>query len=255
MTTPTIFRSLFPVVSLLLPAAALAQEDVSSFVLPAEIVVSSRGWSQIRNTPEMIEFALAVLEATFLISLIAFHPVNRRHQRSHADFELPRSLFLIGLTGMLVGFLVVHHGYLIGFVVFGLGSLFRFRMNNVSADHAGQMIVVTLVCLAVGLDLPVMALTATIATWVIIWAFGRSRQFRVEVKITEGSDIAELMGMLRDRFAAAGFQTLAASKAHYKSRADFVLSSTAGDAEKRLLHLMSQLHADDAIPLTDWQIE
>ncbi|WP_084353622.1 hypothetical protein [Primorskyibacter flagellatus] len=92
-----------------------------------EIEVRGRGWDQLRNPDELLEFALALVETTVLAAGIAFHPVNLATRRTRADFDAPRDLFVYALIGMIVGFLIMHHGYLIGFVLFGLGGLLRFK--------------------------------------------------------------------------------------------------------------------------------
>jgi hypothetical protein len=90
--------------------------------LAADMVLSGQGWRQFTNLQEMAELLLAVLVTAALTAAIAFHPVVLAEHRTAEDHQEPRSLFLYALVGLLVGFMVMHHGYLIGFVIFGIGG-------------------------------------------------------------------------------------------------------------------------------------
>ena len=65
------------------------------------------------------------------------------------------------LIGMVVGFLVTNHGALIGFVIFGIGGLLRLRTDADTTRDMMRLILVILIGLCVGLDLPVMAVIKT----------------------------------------------------------------------------------------------
>ena len=96
--------------AVLLASTALGQSPEQSLVLPAEIDVRGRGWSQIANLTEVLDFGLCLIEATLFTSLLAFHPVNLHYRTGAHLSELQKGLFLFALIGMLTGFLVIHHG-------------------------------------------------------------------------------------------------------------------------------------------------
>lgn len=239
----------------LVPALAVAQELGTGFSLPSEVDLSGKGWSQISNKTEMVDFLLGVVETTILTAALAFHPSNLRQRRSKQDFELPLGMFLLSLIGMIVGFLVIHHGYLIGFVVFGLGSLFRFRLAAKTTSDTGQLIVVTLVGLAVGLDLPVMALIAAVSVWVTLLIFGRKQHFSVEIKLSDKGGLSGALAGLRALFEERGFETVSVSKSSFKQTVEFVLSNGETGAKPALLNMMTELQAEGTHGVQDWHVE
>lgn len=135
---------------------------------------------------------LFVLETLFTLALaaaIAFHPVRRKAHQDITDLVLPRLFLLYGLIGMAIGFLVVQHGYFIGFVIFGIGGLLRFRSYIDGTSNTVEAILVTLLGLCIGLNLPVMALLITISAWIVIYVTGMTVGY--EIKLT-GNNKAEL---------------------------------------------------------------
>ena len=71
----------------------------------------------------------------------------------------------------MIGVIVLNYGMVIGFVIFGLGGLMRFRSTTGSTRDTGRLIIVTLIGLIVGLNLPQFAVLATAFAWVLIYIF------------------------------------------------------------------------------------
>ena len=225
----------------LLPAAVLAQELEGTMMLPSEITVHDIGWSQIENLDEISEFFLAVVETLVFVAAFAFHPrANALRQDAHG-WMVQVSMFLFAFIGMLVGFLVVHHGYLIGFVIFGLGSLFRFRMASSSLVDGAILIMVSLVGLAVGLNLPVMALVVTVAGAVTLWFVTVRKTSVVELKFKDDDTLRAALGPVREAFSAKGFRIVSARKSDFKPVVEFVLSHTDPEATTRVPEVLDDL--------------
>jgi len=203
----------------------------------------------------MTEFLLAFAETIVLTALLAFHPVNIGFRERNWSFDLSISMFLFALIGMLTGFLVVHHGYLIGFVIFGIGGLFRFRMETSSAIDTSQMVIAALVGLAVGLDLPVMATVGMAATWIVLAVFGKSQTLALEVKFDEAAAPPDAILRLQEDLAAQGFRPLSVSKAKFKPTAHYVLSSRKRAAQVELVRALSELQARPESGVADWHID
>jgi uracil-DNA glycosylase family 4 len=81
-----------------------------------------------------------------------------------------------------------------------LGGLLRFKSDDGAADTM-RLILVTLIGLCVGLDLPVVALISTVSAWVVIYAFGGPVNFALEVQFSKKTTTTDAMIALRDALA------------------------------------------------------
>lgn len=234
---------------------ALAQSPESSLVLPGEIEVRGRGWGQLSDLTEMVNFALTLIETAVLTALLAFHPVNLGKNDQTAVIDLRKGMFLFALIGMLTGFLVLHHGYLIGFVIFGIGGLFRFRMESSSIPDTGQLVVVSLIGLAAGLDLPVMALVASVAAWIVIFLFGRTQRLGLEVKFDSESAPQDAIMRLQKHLVESGFSVASVAKPKFKQTAQYVLASKLANAQTALVREMTELQERENSGILDWHID
>lgn len=241
MMTRSMALTVATLICLLLPASVLAQGLEGSLMLPSEISVHDIGWSQIANLDEISEFFFAVIETLVLIAAFAFHPRANALRQDAQGFLVQASMFLFGLIGMLVGFLVVHHGYLIGFVIFGLGSLFRFRMASSSLIDGAILIMVTLVGLAVGLNLPVMALVATVAGAATLWFVTVRKTSVVELKFKDDETLRSALGPVQEAFSAKGFRIVSTRKSDFKPVVEFVLSHTDPEAAQLMPEVLDDL--------------
>ena len=235
--------------------AAIAQGADGSLVIPAEIEVRGRGWAQLGNLGEMLDFALTLAETVLLTAALAFHPINRAYRDHTEGVNLQKGMFLFALIGMMTGFLVVHHGYLIGFVIFGIGSLFRFRMEASTIPDTAQLVIASLIGLAAGLDLPVMAAIATAAAWVVVYAFGRTTRLALEVKFDEKSGPAESMQRLQTLLSDSGFTVASVVKTKFKPVALYTMTSQNPDAKASLVRMMSELHGKKGSGVSDWHVD
>lgn len=227
--------------------------DASTTILP-EIEVRGRGWIQLSNPAELLEFALALVETTLMVGTIAYHPVKMAIRRAASDFDAPRDLFVYALIGMVVGFLIMHHGYLIGFVLFGLGGLLRFKSDDGSADTM-RLILATLIGLCVGLDLPVVAMITTISAWIVIYAFGGLANFAVEVRFTKEQTVSEAMLTFRQQLSDRGFKTVSMSKAKFKPIVSYVVTCPRGVPRSALEREISKLVENRESGISDWHVD
>ncbi len=246
---------IFPLVAVLLFAASQANAQFSGTdsILP-EIAVRGQGWGQLRDLAEVREFALAFIETTVMISVLAYHPVNIATRKIKSDFEAPKSLFIYALIGMVVGFLIMHHGYLIGFVLFGIGGLLRFRTDDGTADTM-RLILATLIGLCVGLDLPVIALITTFGIWLVLFVFGVRASFAIEVRFDDKTTISDSMLQLRDLLNVDGFRVASMSKTKFKPVVHYVVNANRGNSRSGLEKRMGELMETSESAISDWHIE
>ena len=106
-------------------------------ILP-ELAVRGQGWAQLQNPAELWEFGLALIETTLMVAFLAYHPVSIATRRVKTDFDAPRALFIYGLIGMVVGFLIMNHGYLIGFVLFEAAYYCEIMRSGILSISRGQ---------------------------------------------------------------------------------------------------------------------
>lgn len=249
------FGALAILLSQLTPGQVSAQAiDATGGLLP-QIDVTGKGWNQITNQQEMGEFLLALVEAVVLTAAITYHPVTLRARKTLADFDLPRMFFTYSLIGMAVGFLVMHHGYLIGFVIFGLGGLLRFRSDSGIADDKARLILVTLIGLTIGLDLPVMALILTAAGWAIIYFLGSQTHFELEVRFDDKKSSKQVVNDLATILEERGFKAVGMTKSKFKPTAQYILRASQGATREALVREMAELHALKKHSISDWHLD
>lgn len=147
--------------------------------------------------PEILGlFAFNCVVVLAIASAIVFHPVRIKARRNVRDYELPRLFLLYGMIGMAIGFLVLQQGPIIGFVVFGIGGLLRFRSVLRNTTDTVEVILVTLLGLCVGLNLQNMAILIGLASWLLIWFFGRKNTYEIRLQHTSVAGLTAVMGDL-----------------------------------------------------------
>ncbi|MEW9922263.1 hypothetical protein AB2B41_21910 [Marimonas sp. MJW-29] len=223
------------------PTDAFAQMEDAPIMLPTDISIHDLGWGQLGNLDEIAEFVLAVVETIVFVSAFAFHPRANALRTDARGWVVQSSMFLFGLIGMLIGFLVVHHGFLIGFVVFGIGGLFRFRMESSSLMDGAILILVTLIGLSVGMNLPVMALIATVAAWITIWFITARTVSVLELKFEDEDMLSGAMTRLRAALADKDFRIVDVKKTDFKPVIEIVLSHSNPDAGQFIPGILEEL--------------
>lgn len=229
-------------------------EGIESLSIMPDLDVRGQGWAQVANLYEMLDYGLGVIEIILLTLMISFHPVNRNDRRSLADFERPRMFFLYMVIGMTVGFLVLHHGYIIGFVIFGMGGLLRLRGEATSTQDTTRLIIATLLGLAVGLDLPVIAFIAAGTGWIALYLFSLHMKLSLEVKFSEKKSMQQSTERLTQVLQERGFKTLGHTKAKFKPVVEFVLEGERGNARAALIREMTDISANKLAPVEDWHV-
>lgn len=235
------------------PLSAAGMDDMTG--ADSALQLRDQGWQQVRNVSEVLELLLAIVTAAVLTAAIAYHPVIRAERRSAEDHQEPRSLFLFGLIGLLVGFMVMHHGYLIGFVIFGLGGLMRFKTDTGDIGDTRRLILVTLIALSVGLNLPVMAAIGTACAWAVIWFLGRRMHTTLEVQFESGKLQRLNMDILRDLLRERGFEVVSAYKQRFKPTAEFHLVVEGARGRDALQREMASISAGKLHGISDWHVE
>lgn len=140
------------------------------------------GWSGFADFGFLAKAALALVLASLLGAVIAFHPRSRRTVDRLEEAEAQKVYVLYAAIGAIAGMMVLKYGVVVGFVIFGIGGLIRFRTDLRSAPMTGRLIFVTLVGLACGLELPHLAVLATAFGFALIAVLDSRITYRIVVK-------------------------------------------------------------------------
>ena len=127
------------------------------------------GWQGFTDIGFLVSATLTLLLAVILGAIIAYHPKHGQTADTLAEIEAPKVYVMYSVIGAIIGIMVVKYGLVVGFVLFGIGGLIRFRTNLRSASLTGRVIFTTLIGLSCGLDLPHVAVLATVFGYVLIY--------------------------------------------------------------------------------------
>jgi hypothetical protein len=197
-------------------------------------------------------FALETLLTLALSAVIAFHPVRRRAHRDITDLVLPRLFLLYSLIGMAIGFLVVQHGYYIGFVIFGIGGLLRFRSYIDGSSNTVEAILVTLLGLCIGLNLPIMALLITIGAWLVIYVTGMTEGYEIKLTCATTAVLDDQLDRLAAHIDGLGWHLISIKRPFEKPSATVVFQARNPEG---LLAVERELSAVLDSDLVKWKLK
>lgn len=212
-------------------------------------------WAGFTDVDFLVTAAVALLLASALGAVIAFHPTSRRGVHSLEDAEAPKVYVLYAAIGAIAGTMVIKYGTLVGFVVFGIGGLIRFRTDLRSAPMTGRLILVTLIGLSCGLSLPHLAILATLFGFVLIALLDANVTCRIVVKHLPSDLLVNAAQAYRGVLEREGCRVLGETKSFAKQQVAIVFH-----APHRLPRevLVQQLEAGVPEPLrgaVDWDVE
>ncbi len=221
----------------------------------ADGVIPSVGWNGFTDYASMVNELAALVLATLLAMIIAFHPTTRRTVDTIEEAELPKVSIMYALVGAVVGVAVLQFGMVIGFVVFGLGGLMRFRTETSSTRDTGRLIIVTLVGLLCGMNLPHFAVIATAFVWFVILVFEGNPVYRLDVTHIAKENLKPAADAYKAELANLGARLVTENNAVSKGKLVFVFRaprSFSQDAlyEAALKHLPPELRGE-----LDWRVE
>jgi hypothetical protein len=213
------------------------------------------GWSGFLDFPYLAQSLAALALATVLGALIAFHPTTRRTVDTLEEAELPKVYIMYALVGAIVGVIVLEYGIVVGFVVFGLGGLMRFRTDTGTTRDTGRLIIVTLIGLISGLNLPHFAVLSALFAWGLIYVFDGHPVCTLEVHELPDGRVKEASEAYRAALTALGCTIISENKSLKKGRLDYVVRAPR-DAMPAALHaaLCERIPADLRGEI-DWKVE
>lgn len=200
-----------------LGAASAAWPQVIDFGTATPTTVGE-GWQGFLNFALLGDTLLTLVFAAVLGAIISFHPRHRQLADTLAEVEAPKVYILYAVIGALIGILVRHYDLVVGFVIFGIGGLIRFRTILTSASLTGRVILVTLIGLACGLNLPHVAALTTAFAWLLIFLLEARVTYRVDVRSLDPASVPEAANAYRALFEANGCRVISVRQNPMKQR-------------------------------------
>lgn len=212
------------------------------------------GWRGFLDYNYLLESLAALALATALGALIAYHPATRRVVDTIEEVELPKVQILCALIGAIVGVIVLEYGLVVGFVIFGLGGLMRFRTETATTRDTGRLIIVTLIGLIAGLNLPHFAVLAAAYVWLVIAFFDGHPVYRLEVHEAPEGRLREASLAYRAAFGALGVKVISENKSFSKNRLDYVLRAPRRSDQADLQTGLIEKVPPDLRGELDWEV-
>jgi len=203
----------------------------------------------------MMESFAELLLAVFLGMVIAFHPTTRRTIDTREEAELPKVHIMYALIGAVIGVIVRKYGMVIGFVIFGLGGLMRFRSTTASTRDTGRLIIVTLIGLISGLNLPQFAVLATAFAWVLIYIFDGHPVCSLEVSDIPKGRVNDAAVQYRRVLGELKCTLISESKSHGKSRINYVFRMPRRTTQPQVQKALCEEVPTELRGEIDWSIE
>lgn len=213
------------------------------------------GWRGFLDIPWMVEASASVLLAIALGALIAFHPTTQRSVDTLEEAELPKVYIMYALVGAVIGVVVLKYGLIIGFIIFGLGGLMRFRTDTASTRDTGRLIIVTLVGLIAGLNLPHFAVISTAFAWALIYVFDGHPVCKLEVHEVPDGKMKEAAAAYRDILKQLGCTVISENKSFSKSRLEYVFRAPRKSTQASLHTALCEQVPADLRGEIDWEVE
>jgi hypothetical protein len=239
---------------LMLVASAAWPQQNTDFLLQ-ESGSMGEGWSGFTDLGFLVNAFLTLILAAVLGALIAYHPKHIQTADTLEEIEAPKVFITYAVIGALIGIMVVKYGLVIGFVLFGIGGLIRFRTVLRSANLTGHVIFVTLIGLSCGLDLPHVAVLATVFGFVLIYLLNARLTYRINIRALAPERIADAAAAYRGVLEQQGCHIVSEKKHPNRERVTIIFHNprrvTRVDLEK---HLESDIDAS-LRGFLDWEID
>jgi len=162
---------------------------------------------------------------------------------------------MYAVIGSLIGILVVKYGMYVGFVLFGIGALIRFRTVMRSAQLTGQVILVTLIGLTCGLDLPHVAVLATVFDFVLTYLMEARITYRVDVRGLPPDRFTEAADAYRAVLAEHRYRVLSETKRPENGRICFIFRSAGRDTRQHIEQLFDENIDPSLRGSLDWEVD
>lgn len=213
------------------------------------------GWRGFTDIVFMVNALLTLALAAVLGAVIAYHPKHIQTADTLEEIEAPKVFITYSVIGALIGIMVVKYGLVVGFVLFGIGGLIRFRTLLRSASLTGDVIFVTLIGLSCGLDLPHVAVLATVFGFGLIYFLNARFTYRVNIRAVSAKQLGDSAIAYRALFEEFGCKILHERKYPAKGRITFIFRS-AGTVDQDAIMTLVETTIDESYRgYMDWEVD
>jgi hypothetical protein len=180
------------------------------------------GWEAFTEVGFLLNALFTLTLAAALGAAIGYHPRLISAADTLEDIRAPKVYTMYAVIGATIGLMVLQFGMVIGFIVFGIGGLIRFRTDLRSASVTGQVILVTLIGLSCGLNLPHVAVLATVFGFVLIQIRDSRVTYRVDVQGVPAERLAAVAAAYRAVLLEQGCRVMNEKRSPSKQRVTFI---------------------------------
>ena len=217
--------------------------------------ITGQGWAGFADLPLLARALLALVLASALAAVIAYHPRTSRTVDRIVEVEAQKAYVMYAAIGALTGIMVLRYGVVVGFVVFGIGGLIRFRSDLGSAPMTGRLIFVTLVGLACGLDLPHLAVLATAFAFALIAVLDVNTTYQITVKGLAPNSLEAAARAYRSVLERERCRVIGDRKHFSRSSVELVFRAPHRLTRERLDHVLATEIPADVRGALDWEAE
>lgn len=239
---------------LLLPSAQSLAQQVVDFGT-SNVVSFTEGWRGFLDLAFMLSALATLTLSAVLGAIIGYHPRSMALADTLAELEAPKVHITCSVVGAIIGILVVKYGLVVGFVIFGIGGLMRFRTILDSAKLTGNVIFVTLIGLSAGLNLPHVAVLATVFSFVLTCVLDAKTTYTMTIRGIDSSDMLRAAAAYRAVFESNHCQVVSEKKKLNKETLTFVVRA-GSDVSRTLLEEKMHAGIDPTLQgAIDWNME
>jgi hypothetical protein len=247
-------RILWLVFSLMLVASAAWSQQTPEFLMqePGSL---GEGWHGFTDLGFLANALLTLTLAAVLGAMIAYHPKHVQTADTLEEIEAPKVFITYAVIGALIGIMVVKYGLVIGFVLFGIGGLIRFRTVLRSASLTGHVIFVTLIGLSCGLDLPHVAVLATVFGFALVYILNARITYRINIRALTPERIADAAAAYRGVLEQQGCRIVSEKKHPNRERVTMIFHIPRHVTRDNLEDLL-ETNIDASLKgFLDWEID
>lgn len=239
--------------TMLTPLPAWSQDIVETIIRESEEL--GEGWAGFTDIGFIVNALLMLLLAAGLGALMSMQPRHGKTVDSVEELETPQIYTIYSIVGAIVGIMVVKYGLVVGFVLFGIGGLIRFRTVLRSPTWTGRVILVTLIGLACGLDLPHVAVLSAAFGWTLIYFVDSRVTYQVQVKGIDSNRYDETVDAYRLVLAELGCRVLREKKSPEKKRLTYVFRCSKGIDFDHLKEVFESKLDPELRATADWEAD
>jgi hypothetical protein len=213
------------------------------------------GWAGFLDIGFLAGSLMTLTLAAVLGAAIGYHPNHGQTADTLEEIEAPKIFVMYSVIGAIIGILVVKYGLVVGFVLFGIGGLIRFRTSLRSASLTGRVIFVTLIGLSCGLDLPHVAVLATLFSFVLIYVIDTRVTYRIDIKALAADDIVEAAASYRAALEQRGCRIMSEKKNPAKDRVLFIFKGPRKGSRSELERALDAEIEPRLRGTVDWEVD